>query len=198
MDFRQIKAIESANKKKLLKLFPTLTDDSGIYVLYRFEDGFKYAYVGQAKRILTRLADHMRGYQHIDLSIKKHGWYSEENKTGWFISSFKYPVSELDEKEQFHVRECARAGYQLRNKTAGGQGEGKVVIAETRPARGYYDGLKQGRENLRKEVAHIVNTYLNIDLKKDNKRSQTALAKFYDLLKKEEKEEEGNVPDQHI
>lgn len=58
MDLRKIKAIESANKKRLLKLFPHLVDESGIYILYRFENGFKYAYVGQAKKILTRLADH--------------------------------------------------------------------------------------------------------------------------------------------
>ncbi len=197
MDFRKMKAIESANKKKLLKLFPTLTEDSGIYILYRFEDGFKYAYVGQAKKILTRLASHMRGYQHIDLSIKKHGWYSEENKTGWFVSAFKYPENVLDEKEQFYVRECARAGYQLRNKTAGGQGEGKTRISDFKPAKSYYDGLKQGRENLRRELAHIVDTYFNIELKKDNKLSQKALIKFYDLLKKEEEEEE-NVANQHV
>ena len=45
-------------------------EDSGIYVFTRQENGFKYAYVGQAKHILTRLAQHLNGYQHIDLSIK--------------------------------------------------------------------------------------------------------------------------------
>ncbi len=182
MDFRQLKAIESVHKKKLLQLFPSLTDESGIYILYRFEDGFKYAYVGQAKKILTRLVSHMRGYQHIDLSIKKHGWYSEVNKTGWLVSSFKCPENELDEREQFYIRECARAGYQLRNKTAGGQGEGKTQIDDFKPAKGYYDGLEQGRKKLLRELNNLFEHYLCVEMKKDNLISQRMLKKFNDLL----------------
>ena len=71
-NFRQAKAIESKNKKRLLAINPKLNEQSGIYFLTRVdEDGFKYAYVGQAKHILTRLAQHLVGYQHIDLSLKK-------------------------------------------------------------------------------------------------------------------------------
>lgn len=190
MDLRQVKAIESANKKKLLKLFPSLNDRSGIYILYRFEGDFKYAYVGQAQKILTRLADHMKGYQHIDLSIKKHGWYSEDNKTGWRAFGYNYPESELDEREQYFIKECARAGYQLRNKTAGGQGEGKTQIADYRPAKGYYDGLKQGRENLRREIKHIIDTHLIVQIKKETIPHQKALEKFYALLAEPIKEDE--------
>lgn len=73
----QIMTIEQKNKKKLLEVEPRLDDKSGIYFLTRTdENGFKYAYIGQAKHILTRLSQHMVGYQHIDLSIKKHGFYS--------------------------------------------------------------------------------------------------------------------------
>ena len=54
MNFKQIKAIEQKNKQRLLKVFPDLTEDSGIYFLTRQENGFKYAYIGQAKHILTR------------------------------------------------------------------------------------------------------------------------------------------------
>ena len=55
-NWRQVKAIESTNKKKFLKQNETLNDNSGIYFLTRIdENGIKYAYVGQAKRILTRL-----------------------------------------------------------------------------------------------------------------------------------------------
>lgn len=186
MDLRKVKAIESVNKKKLLSLFPNLTDESGIYVLYRFDGDFKFAYVGQAKQILTRLANHMKGYQHIDLSIKNHGWYSKENKTGWRIATYKFPESELDEKEQYFIRECAKAGYQLRNKTAGGQGEGHTIIAETKPARGYHDGIKQGEKRLKKELNNIISRYLVISLKKDNISSQKAFEKFKRLLTEEE------------
>jgi predicted GIY-YIG superfamily endonuclease len=66
-NFRQVKAIEKKNKERLLQINPELDEESGIYFLLREdEDGFKYAYIGQAKHILTRLASHLTGYQHID------------------------------------------------------------------------------------------------------------------------------------
>lgn len=83
MNFRQIKAIEKANKERILKVCPSVPESSGIYILTREEAGFRYAYVGQAKHLLTRLAQHLSGYQHIDLSIKKHGLWSENNPSGW-------------------------------------------------------------------------------------------------------------------
>lgn len=182
MDLRQIMAIDSKNKKKLKMMFPSLSDDCGIYILSRIEDGIKYAYVGQSKQLLTRLAQHLRGFQHIDLSIKNHGWYSENNPTGYRVITIKCSESELDKKEQFYIKECQRAGYQMRNKTAGGQGTGKTQIADFLPAKGYHDGLKKGANNIRKELNHIIEKYLNISLKKDNISSQKALAKFYKIL----------------
>ena len=182
MDIRQLMAIDSKNKKKLRTIFPSLTDDCGIYILSRIEDGIKYAYVGQAKRILSRLAQHMREYMWIDKSINKHGWYSEDNPTGYRVITIKCSENELDEKEQFYIKECQRAGYQMRNKTAGGQGAGKTQIADFLPAKGYHDGLKQGAKNIRKELNHIIENYLVISLKKDNISSQKALAKFYKIL----------------
>ena len=56
MNYKQIKAIEQKNKKRLLEINSKLNDSSGIYVLVRTdENGIKYAYVGQAKHVLTRL-----------------------------------------------------------------------------------------------------------------------------------------------
>lgn len=74
-NFRQIKAIEQKNKQRLLEVDPGLDDESGIYFLTREdEQGFRYAYVGQAVHILTRLAQHLSGYeQHIDRSLKSMG-----------------------------------------------------------------------------------------------------------------------------
>ena len=89
---------EIANKKKWTDAFGAITDLSGIYILRRVdEDGIKYAYVGQAKHILTRLGQHLDGYQHIDLSLKKHGFYSPDNKCGWFVDTFIFEIEELDE-----------------------------------------------------------------------------------------------------
>ena len=95
--FRQAKAIEAKNKQKWLALNPRLDESSGIYILTRQdENGFRYAYVGQAKHILTRLSQHLSGYQHIDLSLKSHGLYSEDNPYGWNVASVHCPIDKLD------------------------------------------------------------------------------------------------------
>ena len=185
----QAKAIERKNKERLLKVNPNLNDGSGIYFLTRFEDGIKYAYIGQALHILSRLAGHMRGYQHIDLSVRKHGLYSADNPCGWKIGFLNFPADQLDEKEQYYIKAYAKAGYQLRNKTAGGQGEGKKQIDDYRPQKGYYDGLAQGRKNLAKELRHIIDLHLTVKLKEgkeNNKVSQKALEKFWNLIKESE------------
>lgn len=181
------KAIERKNKEKLLAVNPKLNDESGIYFLTRIDDnGIKYAYIGQAKHILTRLAQHLAGYQHIDLSLKKHGLYSGDNPVGWKIGFIKQREDRLDESEQYFIKRYAQAGYQLRNKTAGGQGEGKAQINEYRPQRGYRDGLMQGRKNLARELSHIIDTHLTVAIKpgkENNKVSIKALEKFNGLLK---------------
>ena len=187
------KAIERENKKRLLEVNPDLDDDSGIYFLTRIdENGIKYAYVGQAKHILTRLAQHLVGYQHIDLSIKKHGFYSDDNPYGYNIGFLKFSESDLDEIEQFFIKKYANAGYQLRNKTAGGQCKGKTQIDEYRPQKGYRDGIKQGKKSLARELSHIIDTHLIVELRPDkahNKVSQKAFEKFKGLLDERSYEE---------
>ena len=117
-NWKQVKAIEKKNKDKFLKLNDKLNDNSGIYILTRIdENNIKYAYIGRAKHILTRLAQHMVGYQHIDLSLKKHGLYSDINNYGWNVNSINCDESDLDDKEKYYIAEYANKGYQLRNKT---------------------------------------------------------------------------------
>ena len=156
-NFRQIKAIEQKNKQRLLEVNSKLDDESGIYFLAREdEQGFRYAYVGQAVHILTRLAQHLSGYeQHIDRSLKKHGLYSEDNTYGWKVGCMHFSKDKLDEAEKYFIKAYADKGYQLRNKTSGSQGEGKSQIADYRPQKGYHDGLKQGRLNLARELSSI-------------------------------------------
>ena len=110
MNYRQLYSIKKANKERILKVCPNCPETSGIYFLLREEDGFKYAYIGQSVNILQRLSDHLQGYQYIDLSIKKHGLWSEENQTGWVIHFLEFPKEQLDEKEQYYIKECANAG----------------------------------------------------------------------------------------
>lgn len=185
-NLKKAKAKEYANKQRLLAVNPDLDEQSGIYFLTRTdEDGIRYAYIGQAKHILTRLAQHLAGYQHIDLSLKKHGLFSADNLHGWKIGFLHYPVSELDKQEQHYIKVYAQSGYQLRNKTSGSQGAGKKQIDKYRPQKGYRDGILQGKKSLAKELSGIISKHLVVGLredKKNNKVSMKALEKFNDLL----------------
>ena len=185
-NIRQAKAIEFQNKKKLLEVNPKLDEKSGIYFLTRTdEDGFKYAYIGQAKHILTRLAQHLVGFQHIDLSLKKHKLYADDNPFGWKVNFLHFPESQLNEKEQHYIKEYALNGYQLRNKTSGSQGVGKAQIDDYRPQKGYRDGLEQGRKNLARELNHIIDKHLVVSIKPEkvnNKVSLKAFEKFREIL----------------
>lgn len=180
------KAIEKSNRQRLLKVNPKLDDGSGIYFLTRTdENGFRYAYIGQAVHILTRLAQHLVGYQHIDLSLKKHGLYAGNNPYGWKIGFLHFPKQELDKQEQHYIKAYADYGYQLRNKTSGSQGEGKAKIDDYRPAKGYRDGLEQGKKNLARELSNIAEKHLKIELRADkanNKVSQKQYEKFMSLM----------------
>ena len=184
MDIKQIKAIEWKNKQRILAVCPTATENTGIYIMKREEDGFKYAYVGQAKHLLTRLAQHLTGYQHIDLSIKKHGLWSVKNPTGWKIGVIECSQTQLDELEQKYILAYANQGYQMRNVTKGGQGEGKTNINQSRPARGYHDGLHQGYKNAQKYVANLFEKHLTYDKKspKPHKIQENAMRKFEEFL----------------
>lgn len=188
-NIRQTKVIEYQNKKKLLEVNPKLDEKSGIYFLTRTDEyGFKYAYIGQAKHILTRLAQHLVGYQHIDLSLKKHNLYSADNPFGWKVNFLHFSESQLNEKEQHYIKEYALNGYQLRNKTSGSQGTGKSQIDDYRPQKGYRDGIEQGRKNLAKELKHIIDKHLVVSIKPEkvnNKVSIRAFEKFREILNTE-------------
>lgn len=184
-NIKQAKVKEKANKERFLKVNPTLDDKSGIYILTREEDGIKYAYIGQAKHILSRLAQHLVGYQHIDFSLKKHGLYSDDNPCGWKVNSIHFRESELDEKEKYYIKLYANKGYQLRNKTSGSQGEGKRQIDEYRPQKGYRDGLLQGYKNAVNELRNIIEKHLTVNLRPEkahNKVSIKAFEKFNQII----------------
>lgn len=189
----KIKAIEKKNKEVLLKINPNLDDESGIYFLTRTdENNINYFYIGQAKHILSRLAGHMTGYQHIDLSIKKRKFYSKDNPYGWKINFIHYPEKKLDEWEKYWILEYTKRGYQCRyNKTAGGQGEGKGKINEYKPSKGYRDGLEQGRKNLAKELKDIIDKHLIVSIKPEkinNKISTKQFEKFNTILNIDKKD----------
>ena len=184
------KAIEHQNRERLLKVNPKLNDKSGIYFLLREdENGFKFAYIGQAKSLLQRLSSHMAGYQqHIDLSLRKNKLYDpEKNPYGWRVEFLNFPESWLDEKEKYFIKLYADRGYQLRNVSLGGQGENRAAgdIGERKLPKGYREGVQQGKKNLAKELSHIAEKHLEIRLKPEkanNSVSQKQYEKFMDLL----------------
>ena len=185
-NYNQVKAVQFKYREQIKKICPGIDDGSGIYFLTRTdEDGINYYYIGQAVKILQRMCSHMTGYQHIDLSLRKRGWYSEENPYGWRLNFKHYAPKDLDNMEQYWILQYMKKGYQARyNKTAGGQGEGKEKINEYRPARGYRDGLEQGRKNSSKEVAHLFEKHLDYTTKNNppTKNQQKAVEKFEDFL----------------
>lgn len=174
---------EAENKRKLLEVNPYLEDKSGIYVFTRYdENGFKYAYIGQAQHVLTRLAEHLNGYnQHIDLSLRKHGLWGADKPYGWFVHATYCDESSLNEQEQLWIKRYAEQGFQLRNKTSGSQGKGKSGIADNKPAKGYYDGKKQGKSEVLKELRQVVK-YLQITPKNEGKLANRMAQKFWEIV----------------
>ena len=186
MNNKQRYAILKKNKEQWLKYY-SIKDESGIYILTRYDldNGFKFAYVGQAKKVLTRLAEHLMGYQHIDLSLKKHGIgsaFTRENK--WKCEKVIHCAeSELNRLEQEWIRKCHELGYQLYNHTTGSQGQGKQALGEQKPAKGYYDGIKQGRDKLLKEInERLVKRDIRLVIDNPNKIKEKHLAKLYEIL----------------
>ena len=196
-NYRQIMAIKAANKKRILEVCPEADEAPGIYWLWR-EDaaGIRYGYLGQAtKNLLQRLAEHLSGYQHIDLSIKKHKFYSEENEYGYHIEIVeRCSPEECDEREQYWIKYYANQGFQLRNKTTGSQSEGKAALGDAKSNKGYRDGLVQGRKNTQKEIKELFDKYLTYDIKgKPGKIKQRKYDEFTAFLNEGEVEEEDEI-----
>lgn len=146
----------------------------------------RFAYVGQAKNVLKRLAQHMMGHeQHIDLSLKKRGLYSQDERPfGWKITAVYCEKQYLDDKERQYILWMSNRGYQLYNKTSGGQDGGKIGIAPNAPARGYRDDLKKGYENARRDVAKLFEKNLRAEINGvPNKLKERAMTKFQEFIK---------------
>jgi len=185
-NYRQIMAIRKANEDKIRKLCPEATENSGIYVFWRVDaNEFKYAYVGQAKNLLKRLAEHLSGYQHIDCSIKKYKFYDEEsNPYGYHVNVIEECDEEyMDERERYWIKEFADKGYQLRNATTGSQGSGKAALGDGKSTKGYREGLSRGYDNARRDVAKLFEKNLTYSINgKDGKLKQRAYDKFTEFL----------------
>lgn len=173
----------------MLKLNPLLNDDPGIYfLLRRSEADIKFAYIGQSRTVMTRLISHLNGYeQHIDLSLKKHKLWSEDNPYGWRVEFLNCPVEQLDALETYYIKQYADAGYQLRNSSLGGQGANRASgeIGERKVPKGYRAGIQQGKKLLAKDLSSIISKHLNVTLKpekQNNSISKKQEQKFWEML----------------
>lgn len=196
-NYRQIMAIKKANEDKIRRLCPEVIDGAGIYLFWRKdENGFRFAYVGQAKHLCKRLGEHLSGYQHIDCSIKKHKFYdAETNPYGYRVEIIEECAEEdLDERERHWIKYYADNGYQLRNKTSGGQDGEKSALGEGKSTKGYREGLSKGYDNARKDVAKLFEKNLTYSINgKDGKLKQRAYDKFTEFLNVNNTEEDDEI-----
>lgn len=162
------------------------TTKSGIYLWKRTDEyDITWFYVGQAVNIYERQVGHYNGYDRLDLSIHKRGFKSESNPNGWEFKILENCApEEMDDLENYYIFEFLRKGWQTYNKTYGSQGQGKVVLDTKKPPKTYRDGLSQGYENARREVAKLFNTYLKAEINgTQGVRATNALNKFEDFIK---------------
>ena len=193
VNYKRLFAIQKNIGETIKKACPEINEKSGIYFYIREDYKGKHIYIGKASNLLERSISHLQGYQQrIDVSLKKRGFYSKDNPGGWKLNILNFPKSQLDEKEQFYIDLYKKNNYDLYNIESGGK-LGKTDINERKLGKGYYDGIAQGKKKLREELNYIIDKYLVISLKKDNKLSQKALVKFNNLLngKDENQEESG-------
>ena len=186
-NYRRLFAVQKEITEILKRACPNISHNSGIYFYTRVTEKGKAAYIGQSVDILQRSISHLQGYeQKIDISLKKWGFYSPQNEIGWKLNVLYYPVSKLDEMEQFYIKNYRDAGYELYNIESGGT-NGKTDIGERKAGKGYRDGLKQGYYNAQKEVSKLFDKNLTYSISgKPNKFKEKALAKFEQFLKIED------------
>ena len=186
VNYRKIFAMKNEREKKIKSICPTIPNTSGIYAFYRTDEaGIKRSYVGQAIKLCDRCSSHLGEYDHIALSLKKHGFYNNDNPHGWKLDYKNCPKEELDQKEIETIKAFANQGFQMYNITAGGQSVGKQVTGQYIPPKTYRQGIQQGKKTLARDLSHIIDTHLQITLKPEkqhNKTSIKAFEKFKEML----------------
>lgn len=164
-DMRRVMAQQQAREQRILRTCPNLPTASGIYIFRRQDEEGVHCYIGQARNLLRRCADHLGEYDHIGLSLKKRGLVGDKTPGEWEIDYIPCPPEELDDQERDCIAERLSQGWHVYNKTAGGQGKGKEYIQPPSPTRGYRDGLTQGESKARRYIQGMFTRYLCFDCK---------------------------------
>jgi len=149
-----------------------INETPGIYVFTRInpptKDGTqrKYAYIGQAKSLVDRVAQHLLSFaQRIDISLKTRGLWYPSNPYGWKIDVYYCNEDELDQKEREFIKAAQEQGYELYNITSGGQDEGKEDINQRQAGKCYRDGVAYGYGKAIKDIKEFFDKYLDYNIK---------------------------------
>lgn len=179
-------------KQELRKRFPEMKTRPAIYIYWKYTEKKELRmYIGQSIDLLERTCSHILGHSHIDLSLRKWGWYDKDtNPYGWRLHFYYCPKNELDKLERFEI-EKYKDRATLYNITSGGQGEGKVDINERKPTKTYKDGVAYGELKTKRKIKEYFDKYLDYTIKpKSNKIKEKKFAEFGEFLKNEEKSAE--------
>ena len=188
MDYKERLKLLNDNKKIIKSKCLFITETSGIYMFWRnTEEKTTACYIGQAKNLLKRTAEHLMGRkQHIDKSLYKRKWFSEENRYGWHLVVLdKCSVEELDEKEKFYIEDYIKRGYELYNVTGGGQFDKAGDINERFEVKlkTYRNGKNKGAEKVREKIKTYFEKYLDVSIKgKPTKIKERKLEEFLKFI----------------
>ena len=181
-NYRKLFAIQKKLEQTIKQICPEIDNRSGIYFYIRKTEDENFAYIGKAKHLLSRAVSHLQGYdQRIDISLKKRGFKTKDNESGWELYFLHCPEEKLDETESYYIDKYRNAGYTLYNKESGGT-VGKTLINERKPIKGYNDGKNYGRNKVLKELKEIIDKYLVVSAKDETKRASNALEKFWEIF----------------
>lgn len=189
MDLKQRFAILEEKKRIIQHICENdIYPKSGIYCFFRFNEKEEYCfYIGQARDVLTRTAQHLMGRtQHIDKSLYKHGFYSIENPCGWRLHIIKYcDVSQLDLGERYYIDYYLSQGFKSYNVCGGGQINKAKDIGKRQQTKlkSYKNGKGLGYEKARNEVKVFFEKYLDFTIKGNtNKIKERKFNEFKEWL----------------
>ena len=196
MELKQRFAILNDKKKLIKTLYPEVTNECGIYCFYRTnEDSVVCCYIGQAKNLLNRIAQHLMGRkQHIDKSLYVHKLYAFDNKNGWKLTILqKCDIDELDYLEQHYIKFYSDIdNVKVYNVTGGGQFDKKSDIGERQQTKlkSYKNGKNLGYDKARDYVKVMFDKYLDFAVKgKTNKTKERKLSEFKEWLEVQNEKE---------
>ena len=189
-------------KKRIIKQVcdNDICPQSGIYMFYREnENGENCCYIGQAKNLLNRTAQHLmlgKNPPHIDKSLYKHKLYSANNKFGWKVKVLRVcPIYVLDFWEQDYIQYFIERKWKVYNITGGGQINKAKDIGQRQQnkLKSYKNGKNKGYEKAREQVKVYFDKYLDYSIKgTPTKIKERKMQEFADFLADKTKAEEDS------